>query len=465
MQKVARLAIIGGGPAGYVSAIRASQLNTKVLLIEKEQLGGTCVNKGCIPTKALLQSAAVFDLVGRAGEFGIVTSLPSVNFIRIMERKKRIVQEFRERVSKLLQANKVEYISGEASFQSPKKIKIIMSDGEKIVAADKVIIATGSEPTQLRGLEFAPPLVLTSQQALDIEEIPQSILIVGGGVIGAEFTCLFNTLGSEVTLVEMMAQILPDEDSRLSQQLTRHFKQKGVRIHTDSKVSGIEQCGNKAMVSLNDGSKITVEKGLVCVGRKPVTSGLGLERVGIELAPDGSIIVNDRMETRCNGIWAAGDVTGKVMLAHVAFEQGMVAAENACQGDSRIDYSVIPHFIYTHPEIASVGLTVKQATSAGYRTRVSRTPFGANSKASILGEDTGFVQIIIDEETKQFLGAQIMGPCASELIQEICVAMKNKLSAMELGETIHAHPTLVEAIQEATRFTYSKSIHTLPLTF
>ena len=460
------IAIIGAGPGGYVAAIRASQLGGKVAVIEKDELGGTCVNRGCIPTKALLASASLLNSVKKGAEFGIKSGEFSVDFSIITKRKERIVRQFVNGIAQLFKSYGIVLIKGRARLterieDEMIEIEVEKKDGsvEKVIAK-KLIIATGSIPAQIPGISIDERDVITSDKALELEEVPSSLLIVGGGVIGVEFASIFNSLGSKVTIVELLERIIPTEDGEISEELKKFLVRSGIEVNTGVKVREIvsDNGKKKAIIETPEGREERVaQKVLIATGRKPYTEGLGLEKTGIGLEK-GRILVNERMETNLPGIFAIGDVVGGVLLAHVASGEGIVAGENAMGNQSRIDYRVIPNCIYSIPEVASVGLSEERAKEMGYEVSVGRFPFLANPRATIIGERVGLVKILADSKTDEILGVHILGPDATELIGEACVAIKARVTTKDLERIIHAHPTLSEGIFEAAHDVHGEAI-------
>lgn len=456
-----KIIIIGAGPAGYVAAIRAAQLGAEVILVEKEEIGGTCLNRGCIPTKSFLTSCKILDLARDAHEFGIEVEKINFNFFRIMERKNKIVHQLRKGVRYLLDNNKIKLIKGKASFLSSQGIEVKTDEGKKKIEGEKIIIATGCEPSLIPNVDTSHPLILTSREILELKELPETLLIVGGGVIGCEFASIFNGLGVKITIVEMMEHILPMEDKRISFLIERIFHQKGIKILTKTKLKRIIEYGEKIKVELDSGEKITVEKILIATGRKPRTYNLQLENASLRVNQRGYILVNEKMQTNVSGIYAAGDVTGEPLLAHKAFAQGIVAAENALGVESLMDYSAIPNCIFTSPEIGSVGLTIDKAKEKGIKIKIGRFSFLNNGKAQIQNETTGFVQLIAEEKNGKILGGQIVGPAATNLIHEVVLSIKWGLTLQNMANTFHAHPTLSEVIMEAARSALKKPIHSI----
>jgi len=456
----AKIIIIGGGPGGYVAAIRAAQLGGDVTVIEEDKIGGICLNRGCIPTKAILASVEILALLERAGQLGIEVEKVVPNFSRIMERKNKIVSQLRGGVDYLLKANKVKVIKGKASFLGSHSICIETEAGRKELEGEKIIIASGSKPILLPFLDSSHPAVLTSEEALELKEVPESLLIIGSGVIGCEFASIFNPLGTKITMVEMMEQILPTEDKRVAQVIERIFKKRGIDIFTRTKLEEITEYREDGITArLDKGGKIEAEKILICVGRSPRIDNMGLETLSLKISQKGTIVVNKKMETTQEGIYAIGDVIGGYLLAHVASEEGIIAAENATKLTSEIDYTSVPSCIFTSPEIGTVGLTPDEAEEKEMEVRIARFPFTACGKAHAIGETDGFVQLIVRESDDRILGGQIVGSHAADLVHEIALAIRWGLTAEQLSSTIHAHPTLSEAIMEAARKAEKKPIH------
>lgn len=452
------IVIIGGGPAGYVGAIRAAQLGAKITVIEKDTLGGTCLNVGCIPTKALLASASVMQHIKTAGQFGIKADSVSFNWADIQKRKDRVVKKATAGVGMLLKAKRVEVIKGKARLSGKGKI-LLEAEGREI-EYDKLLIATGSQPVipPIPGSDL--PGVLDSTGALALDKVPESLLIVGGGVIGCEMAEVFSTFGSKVTIVEMMPQLIPGEDPEAVEVLHKTLTKKGVDIKLNSRVNSFAPSGNliKAEVTEKDGSKINIEttKVLVSVGRKASIKDIGLEEAGVAIERN-FIKVNARMETSISDIYAAGDCIGGWLLAHVASCEAETAIENMLGHDAVMEYHAVPRCVYTHPEIASVGISVSQQTEKSIIS--GKFPFSASGKASCIGELDGFVKVLADSETHQLVGCVIAGPNATELIAELSLAVSSKLKLEELISSIHAHPTLHESMLEAALNALGRAIH------
>jgi len=455
--------VIGAGPGGYPAAIRAAQRGAKVAVVEKEKVGGTCLNWGCIPTKALLASAELIAHAREAEKFGVKITGIEPDWTAIQERKQKITDTLVGGILQLLKANGITLVEGTGSITADKNVLVKTAGGEVTLEAGNIIIATGSDPAELPTFDFSKPAVMTSTDALALDHVPKSLIIVGSGVIGSEFACVFSTLGTEIVMVELMARMLPTEDSRVAKQMRSTFRKAGIDIKTETTVEEVlEYRDDGIKVKLSSGEEIEAEKLLVSIGRKFNSAGLGLEDLGVDADERGRIMVNDKMETTVPGIYAIGDVVGGILLAHTATFEGLVAAENATGGNATIDYTVVPACIFTIPEIGSVGLNADKAAEQGIEVNVSRFSFGALGKALAMGEDYGFVQLVIDAKTDKILGAQIMGPHASDLVHEVAIAMKMGATAEDIATTIHAHPSLPEAIMEAAEAAHGKSIHVAP---
>ena len=454
--------VIGGGTGGYVAAIRAAQLGAQVTLIEKDALGGTCLNRGCIPTKALLQSADMLAKIKEAGVFGISAGKVSIDFSAVTKRKNAVVEQLVSGVTFLMKKNKVKVIEGIATLIDSKTVEIL--GGSERVTADNIIIATGSKPSTIPVKGIDESGVITSDEALVMEQSPKSIVIIGGGVIGLEFAQIMSRLGSEVIIVEMMPQILPTEDTEVANMLGGILEKDGIKIFTSATVKSIASAGRKgSLVSFTtkDGKgeqEVIVEKVLLSVGRQPNTDDLGVDKLGLAMEK-GRIVANERMETNIPGVYAVGDVIGGLMLAHVAMDEGKCAAENIMGADCKIDYWAVPRCVYTSPELAGVGITEAEAKEEYGDIKVGRFPFKANGKALILDETAGMVKIIAEARYKQILGVQILGPHATGLIAEAVLGIKMEATLEEIAATIHAHPTLSEAVLEAALNAEGKTIH------
>jgi len=454
--------IIGGGPGGYVSAIKAAHLGLKAVLIEKDKLGGVCLNWGCIPTKALVSTAELLNHLQRAGEFGIQVKDYSIDFPAIMKRKDLITQRLSSGVGQLMKANQVRVARGEGKIVEPGKVEVTNTAGEKeLIKTKNIIIATGSKVMRLPIPGIDSEGVITSDEALSLSELPSRMLIIGGGVVGIEFAGIFKALGVEVTVVEMLPRILLPIDEEIAFRLTQLLKRKGIEILTDSKVKEIKKNHQnlEVLISTSDGEKkLETEKVLLAAGRIPELGNIDVQRLGIEL--DGKAIkVDEKMRTNIPGIYAVGDVVGRIMLAHVASREGIVAVENISGKETLMDYKVVPNCVFSMPEVASVGLTEEEARKENNNIKVSKFPFMANGKALGMGETEGMVKIIADADTSELLGFHILGVHASDLIAEGTLAMSMEATAFEIINTIHAHPTLAEAIAEAAEGIVGKPIH------
>lgn len=456
-----RLAIIGAGPGGYVAAIRAAQLGAQVTVIEDTDVGGTCLNRGCIPTKALLASAEALLKAKELEDFGIELKgevLP--NLQKIMQRKEKVVGTLVKGIRGLFKSWGINLIEGKGMLLSPERIEIEKKDGSiDVIEADRIIIATGSRPAQLPRFPIDGTHVLSSDDALSLTSIPKSMVIIGAGVIGCEFACIFSALGTQITMVEMMPRAVSTEDIEISELLERELKKKKIKLLTNIGVEKVEGRADGVHITLQGGSELVAEKVLVSIGRALNSEGIGLEACGIKKGPRGEILVNEKMETNISGIYAIGDVTGGILLAHVASAEGLVAAANACGHEAKMDYSVVPAAIFTSPEIASVGIRQQQAEEKGIEINIGRFQFRGLGKAHAMGEISGFIKIIADADTDKVIGAHIIGPHASDLIHEIALAMKAGIKSRDIAHTIHAHPTLAEGIMEAAEDVHGMAIH------
>lgn len=456
------IVVIGGGPGGYVAAIRAAQLGGRVTLIEKEKLGGTCLNVGCIPTKVLLHTIEVYNQLKEAAGIGLKVDKFEVDWPALMKRKEGIVSRLVGGVKGLLISNGVKVVDGAAFFVSTREVEVELSGGGKEnITADEFIIAAGSVPF-IPPIQGAPqPGVVTSTEALSFDSVPESMVIIGGGVIGVEFAGIYSSLGCKVAVVEMMPQIIPNMDEELSGMLRNVLAKKGVKFYTGARVTSIgKRASGLAVAFTHGGQEISEisEKVLVAVGRRPYTDGLNLEEIGVK-TDRGRIVVDDRMKTNIENIYAIGDCTGKAMLAHVASYQGVVAAENIAGHNSIMDYKTVPGCIYTQPEMAGVGLTEKQAVEKGYDVKVGRFPLVANGKSLIMGDTEGMVKIVADRKYNEVLGVHILGPRATDLIVEGALALRLEATIEEIITTIHAHPTVGEAIMESALAVDNIAIH------
>ncbi len=456
-----KLVIIGAGPGGYVAAIKAAQMGAEVTVIEDIEVGGTCLNRGCIPTKALLASSEAYAKAKELDKFGIELASPPVpNLEKIMARKDRIVGTQVKGIRGLFKSWGVTLIEGRGTLAGDRKVEATSKDGTKeTLGADKIIIATGSRPAQIPTFPFDGEKILSSDDALKLKEIPKSMIIVGAGVIGCEWACIFRELGTEITMVEMLPRAVSTEDMEISDILAKERKKKKIKLLTGVGVESVSVSADGVEASLPEGKKLTAEKMLVSIGRALNTEGIGLEETGVDKGKRGEIAVNEKMMTSADSVYAIGDVTGGILLAHTASTEGIVAAKNACGQDATMDYSTVPAAIFTSPEIASVGLREFEAEEKGIKINTGHFPFRGLGKAHAMGEISGLIKIVAEQGTDRILGAHIIGPHASDIIHEAALAMKAGLSVKDIAETIHAHPTLSEGLMEAAEDVHGSAIH------
>ncbi|KFZ41460.1 MULTISPECIES: dihydrolipoyl dehydrogenase [Thermoactinomyces] len=455
--------VIGAGPGGYVAAIRAAQLGRKVTIVDKDALGGVCLNRGCIPSKALITASERFLSIKEADQMGIeVSGDVNVNMPELMKWKDGVVKKLTGGVKSLLQGNKVEIISGEAYFNGTDSVRVVTDDSSQTYKFNDVIIATGSRPAELPILRFDGKRILSSTEALQLQEVPGRLVVVGGGYIGLELGTAYAKLGAEVTILEGAKSILPGSDPALTKMVMRRLKQLGVNVMTEAMVQGGENKGEEVEIKATVGGEektFTADYCLVAVGRKPNTDELGLEYAQVELDERGFIKIDNQCRTNVDHIYAIGDCAGGALLAHKASYEGKVAAEAIAGMNSVIDYQAMPFVVFSDPEIAYTGLTEEEAKEQGYDPVVSRFAFQANGRALSMNQADGFVKIVADSETKQVLGVQIVGPEASTLIGEAVFAVEMGANAEDLSLTIHAHPTLTETIMEAAEGVLGHAIH------
>jgi dihydrolipoamide dehydrogenase len=456
-----RLSILGSGPGGYVAAIKAAQLGTKVTVIEEAEVGGTCLNWGCIPTKTMIASTELLSKVKQLDKYGLeLNGTISPNLSKIIERKNKVISTQVKGIRGLFKSWGIDLKEGRGVLVSPSEIEVTSGDGNKEkIEADKIIIATGSRPAQIPTFPFDGRNIISSTEALELSEIPKSLLIVGAGVIGCEFAYIYRELGSEVTIVEMLPRAVSTEDHEISELLEKELKKKKIKLITNMKVNKVEIKEDGIHASFSDERDHLAEKVLVSIGRTFNSDNIGIETVGILKGDRGEIIVNNKMETNISGVYAIGDVTGGILLAHVASREGIVAAKNAMGINDTIDYNVVPAAIFTSPEIASVGMREHQAEENGIKFITGHFQFRALGKAHAMGEISGLIKILAEESTDKIIGAHIIGPHASDLIHELAVAMKTGLTTKDIAETIHSHPTLSEGIMEAAEDVHSEAIH------
>jgi dihydrolipoamide dehydrogenase len=466
------LVILGGGTGGYIAAIRASQLGLSVAVVEKDKLGGTCLHRGCIPSKALLRSAEVFATAKHGEEFGVEAKEVALNFNKVQERKQNIVDQLHNGVQHLMKKGKIDVYDGYGRILGPSifspmpgAISVEFSNGDEneILIPKNVIIATGSRPRTLPGLDVDGKYIMTSDEALQLKEVPKSIIIVGGGVIGIEWASMLNDFGSEVTVVEYAEQILPTEDQEISKEATRILKKKGIKLVTGAKVlSDTLNIDNGVVIKAEykgEEKEFSAEKLLVSVGRQANVEDLGLQNTEIQI-DNGVIVTNEYYQTKESHIYAIGDVIGGLQLAHVASHEGIVAVEHmADKQPAPIDYTLVSKCIYSNPEMASVGITEEEAIEKGFDIKVGKFSFKAIGKALVYGESDGFIKMIADKETNDLLGVHMIGPHVTDMISEAGLARVLDATPWEVAHTIHPHPTLSEAFGEAALAVDGKAIH------
>jgi len=457
--------VIGAGPGGYVAAIRASQNGLKTAIVDKQWLGGVCLNVGCIPSKSLLKNADLaYTLRHRTKEFGVSFDHLELDYGAAVKRSRGVSQRLTRGVGFLMKKNNIDVYMGKATFKASNQVVVELEDGaEETLEADNFIIATGA-------YSFTPPAwgldgekVLSYTEAILQEKLPASAVVIGAGAIGAEFSTIWNSYGAEVHLVEMLPNILPLEDVEVSKELEKTFIKAGINVLAGHKVESVEKTENGVKVTVsNEDNQIVIEaeQALVAIGFRPNTAGLGLEKVGVSVDKKGNIIIDEKMATNVPGIWAVGDVTGKLLLAHVASSQGIVCADAIAGKETHpINYKMVPSATYCHPQVASFGMNEEEAKEAGYEVKVGKFPFRPNGKALGLGEVDGFAKIIVDAKYGEILGASMIGPEVSELLPELTLAQKMELTAQEIAHNIHAHPTLSEVLMEAAEAVIGTPIH------
>jgi dihydrolipoamide dehydrogenase len=458
------LVVIGAGPGGYVAAIRAAQLGMKVACIDRNYLGGTCLNVGCIPSKALLESSERFyETQSRLARHGINVSGVSLDLGKMLERKNAVVKQLTTGVGFLFKKNKIDSFMGNGRVVSASSVEVKAADGTlTMLNTKRILIATGSAPIELPGLKFDNQYVVDSTGGLEFKEVPKRLLVVGGGYIGVELGSVWRRLGSEVLVIEFTDRILPLMDQELSSLLQRSMEKQGMQFKFHAAAQGAEIKNGKVLVTVKIGDQTTIEecdRVLVCTGRRPITDQLGLAEVGVAMDPRGFVLANPHFETNVPGIYAIGDVIGGLMLAHKAEEEGIAAAEMMAGKAGHVNYKVVPGVVYTHPELAQVGLTEADAKKAGIEVKVGKFPLKANGRAIALDDTDGMMKVVGDAKTDKLLGVQILAPHASDIIAEACVAMEFSSSVEDLGRTMHAHPTLPEALKEAALALEKRAIH------
>jgi len=456
--------VIGGGPGGYVAAIRASQLGLKVGLVEKERLGGICLNWGCIPTKALLRNAELAHiLTKRAKDFGISYDNLRLDYKAAVKRSRRVSERLVKGVEFLMRKNKITVHRGTAKLLSPTDVRVRDAEGRNtVLKARNVILATGARPRSIPGVDIDGQRVVSYRQAIVQENLPASVIVIGAGPIGVEFAYVWHNYGVQVTILEMLPHLLPLEDEEVSIELEKAFRREGLRFHTNARVEHITLTDDGVQVEVQQEGKtlaLEAEQVLMAIGVRPNTENLGLEDIGVRVER-GAIVIDEGMRTNVPGVYAIGDVTGKMPLAHVASAQGIVAAETIAGVETVVlEYEMMPRAVYCQPQVASFGLTEKQARERGYEIRVGKFPFQANGKALGLGESRGFVKIIADAKYGEILGAHLIGPEVTELLPELTLARAWELTPEEIARNVHAHPTLSETLMEAAHAWSGHAIH------
>tara|TARA_Y100000590_G_scaffold461810_1_gene624288 strand:+ start:12547 stop:13941 length:1395 start_codon:yes stop_codon:yes gene_type:complete len=452
--------VIGSGPGGYVAAIRAGQLGMKTALVEKSELGGVCLNWGCIPSKSLLRNAEVLNLINEADKFGIQVSGVEADFSKAISRSREVVSKLTQGIGYLLKKNKVDVFEGKGSFISENTI--VVEPSNTSLEATNVVIAAGARQRDLPGITIDGDKVITSRHALELDKLPKRVVIIGGGATGAEFAYLYRSYGVEVTIVEMMDRILPQEDQDVSAQLQRSFNKSGISIVTSAKVKSISTDDTAAIVTVkNDSEELNIEceKVLVAVGVQPNSDHIGIDHTQVE-TKNGFIVIDDHMKTNVDGIYAIGDITGKLLLAHVASEQAVIAVENIAGLDhSTIDYSLMPRAVYCRPQVASFGMTEAQAAETGRELKVGKFPLSASGKALALSETEGFIKVVSDAEIGDILGVHMIGAEVTELLGEAGMTKMLEGTTSELGSLVHPHPTISECLKEAGLATENLAIH------
>lgn len=453
------VAIVGGGPGGYVAAIRAAQLGKKTAVVERSDLGGVCLNWGCIPTKALLKSAEVLRTAQKAKKFGVKVDAVEVDFPSVIQRSRQVAGSLSKGVDFLMKKNKVDVIKGDAQLLGGQQIKV----GAETISADHIILATGARPRPMPGVPFDGEVVVSSKEAMSLAEIPSKLVVVGAGAIGVEFADFYAAMGSHVTIVEMLPHLLPVEDEEVSIELQKLFKRKKIKAHTESKVEAIAVTGGQAQVTVRTSSgellELEADKVLIAIGVQGNTEDLGLEAAGVELEK-GWIKTNGYMETTAAGVYAIGDVAGPPWLAHVASHEGITAAEHLAGLNVKpMHYDNVPGCTYCTPQVASIGMTEKAAREKGYEVKVGKFPYRVSGKAMAAGDTDGFTKLVFDAKYGELLGAHIIGSEATEMIAEIGMARSLEATHEAVLETIHAHPTLSEMIMEASGLALDRGIH------
>jgi dihydrolipoamide dehydrogenase len=457
--------VIGAGPAGYVAAIRAAQLNQKVAIVDKQWLGGVCLNVGCIPSKSLLRNAEIAHTLRERGkEFGFTMDNLKLDYGVAVKRSRQNSDRLVKGVGFLMKKNSIPVFMGDAKFKSKDTVAVTDKDGKVTeLKAKNIIVATGASAAAPPAWKIDGEKILSYSEAILQEKLPKSVVIIGSGAIGVEFATVWSSYGVDVTIVEMLPRIVPLEDEEISKELEKEFKKRGIKAMVGHKVESVEatKTGVKVVVSA-EGKQTALEadQALVAIGFRPNSKGLGLEEVGVKISERGFVEINEKMQTNVPGIWAIGDVTGKLMLAHVGSAMGIICAENIAGAETvTLDYEMMPRATYCHPQIASFGITEAQAKERGYTVKIGRFPFQPNGKALGMGDYAGFVKLVIDEKYGEILGAHMIGPEVTELLPELTLAHMMELTPHEIARNVHAHPTLSEVIMEAAHAASGQAIH------
>lgn len=457
--------VIGAGPAGYVCAIRAAQLGLKTAIIDKQWLGGVCLNIGCIPSKALLKNAEVIHTLRERGkEFGFSIENLKIDYSVAVKRSRKVSDRLTKGVGFLMKKNKIDVHMGSAKFTSQDTVEVTDTDGNsQVLQAKNIVIATGASAMVPPGWVVDGEHILTYNEAILQEHLPKSAIVIGSGAIGVEFATIWNSYGVDVTIVEMLPNIVPLEEEEVSLELAKAFKKQGINVLTNHKVASLEAKAEGVEVKVETDGEVKplqAEQALIAIGVKPNSQFLGLEEIGVSLSEKGMVEIDERMATNIPGIWAIGDVTGKLMLAHVGSAQGIVCAENiAGQETITLDYEMLPKVTFSQPQVASFGISEATAEERGYDVKVGRYPFQANGKALGLGESTGWVKIITDAKYGEILGAHMIGPEVTELLPELTLAQMMEITTAEIAQNVHAHPTLSEVLMEAAHGAEGHSIN------